>query len=1349
MRTTMRWVVGSLCLLILCSGLAIAQEETADEPFAAEISGRKTWTLRYGMGSPLGLATDGIMPGQLDLDQSLTVDLRGEALSVLTIEAHFDDRLSDNLQSLSLYLDTDHLDGVLGDFTVSGIGPFSSSQRKMKGLRLDYTLDNLTITGVLSRFEGMSESRTFVGLTASDTQLFLAGPADPERPWEARPYAQQLEGLHAYPLEVRYVEEFSDVLLSLDVGAPLRADLQSFGLDYLYDTLASQPGEILNENAFTVLGEDEQILLLLNDWAPLLKAQIKDAIKAYNKENDLSGSDAKKYPFVAGSETERAFTDRLADKAFLSIDGEVHPLTDSERSRFYDTGHADLVDRSVNVFLSTDGDTFLPVSHPEYAGVEVKPSLEEGIVELVGVDPAFFALPEAAIRISFTYAVTGGTYMLGLSLIPNSERVMVNDQPLERDIDYMIDYEIGLLVLLVEVGEDDVIRIDYERFGSGFGGASDYARYFGGIVFDWPVSDVLSLEAYGLRAFDNPSSMSDPESARTMPNRQTVIGVSGAVALDGFTGRFDIDASEDRFPEGDNARRPDANEVAALAAGPDYLLIGHANGLSVHHDETWRSYGVSDGLGGRDVHAIALADDTAYVGTNAGLTVVSLEGASPLDRTGNWTRFYEEDGLPSGSVESLWIDEDVLWVGTEAGWAAIPLDTLDERETWAVYNEPAHLDLGPIRAVTRDRETLALGTDDGLYLFYPDTGDIVLVAGTAGMVVHDLFPADGLLYAATDRGVRVLQDGIASGWLAFGTEVFALALLGEDVYLGTGDGLASTVDGPVAHEGWKIAALASDEETGLWVGSRAAVDYTLMLWHHTETGVIAYDNSITTIAGEHPSRYFDIPADEHTAEGVSVRASFDRKDDDYTLAGSVDVVTPGYHTIGSSQGGDRVEWEISGAVQPFSWMKAKASHVYRITDLTAGAPRTRWVSDVSLSGSIGPDYSVSLALEGAETDALHAGLESSVRSFRLSLDDTLFNEALALVLTWQDATTDNREYGTVRRDTRLAAGAELAVSPDLWLEADWNRPIWFRDDQERGRVEWTAGAHWSHGFSFADVDIDYGYDRTQQLPSLSVDTDHTAEVSLDINSWTVALWQIVPNAGATLDWGDGAADLSLKGSLRGTLDKLTLRATLTQSLTGLGETVRRTDTRLSGSANYTGWENLRPSINYVLNHRRTIYEGVGTLSTMTHSLSGRVTYTSDQGLSDTLALSLQISRDREEERELRATLDNTFQLGLTENLRTWFGGTPETIPNDAEGEAVAAAIETSPYPNATLRVNNAGELRSDADGIDASLTTACSLDLALTSMWGGAFSVSHSMGVKGESDPYHSLLFELTLSIDF
>ncbi|MCH8294149.1 hypothetical protein IH992_23965 [Candidatus Poribacteria bacterium] len=67
------------------------------------------------------------------------------------------------------------------------------------------------------------------------------------------------------------------------------------------------------------------------------------------------------------------------------------------------------------------------------------------------------------------YAYRSETYNVGLFVIPGSETVRLNGRKLQRDVDYMMIYEVGSLTFFTELDEFDEIEVDFER--TPFGGA--------------------------------------------------------------------------------------------------------------------------------------------------------------------------------------------------------------------------------------------------------------------------------------------------------------------------------------------------------------------------------------------------------------------------------------------------------------------------------------------------------------------------------------------------------------------------------------------------------------------------------------------------------------------------------------------------------------------------------------------------------------------------------------------------------------------------------------------------------------------------------------------------------------
>ena len=67
------------------------------------------------------------------------------------------------------------------------------------------------------------------------------------------------------------------------------------------------------------------------------------------------------------------------------------------------------------------------------------------------------------------YTYQSNSHNVGLFVIPKSETVRLNGRKLQRDIDYMMIYEVGTLRLMnIQLDEYDEIEVEFERapFGS-------------------------------------------------------------------------------------------------------------------------------------------------------------------------------------------------------------------------------------------------------------------------------------------------------------------------------------------------------------------------------------------------------------------------------------------------------------------------------------------------------------------------------------------------------------------------------------------------------------------------------------------------------------------------------------------------------------------------------------------------------------------------------------------------------------------------------------------------------------------------------------------------------------------
>ncbi|MBE3598451.1 MAG: hypothetical protein IMX02_06525 [Limnochordaceae bacterium] len=500
-------------------------------------------------------------------------------------------------------------------------------------------------------------------------------------------------------------------------------------------------------------------VLLQLETLDLLRSHVELLIERYNELNRLSGAGRRTYPFVRGSDLERQFLSLLRQyyrieagagdypgasgwssaMAPLSGTGASGPVgaswlgTCPDYREYLGTGTANLevapdgtFDRSKapdpartpasvlyltgNAALQQDS-LVVEVERPE-GSVEPADTYgfswmvfpEQGVLKVAfpatigGAPGTIEALARSfrALQARYRYRVSGGIYALGTSVAAGSEEVRLNGQQLRRDVDYTIDYETGVLVLLRDAGPADTIEVRFEYFRGGPGATTEYNRNVLGVRAGWKPGDAWRVAGELLFAGDEPRPLVAPDRARTMPNSHTVAALVGGYRAwqgvrpeQGFWAELDTAWSHDVFPFDDNVREPQANEVQAIAGGVSgggwggYVLLGHRAGLTVGALDaagqvmqgTWRRYDTGAGLSGTNVLAVAgaargtvsdgsLGDPVGPVeawllGTESGLTAVVDAGQGPasFEKATSYLRRYASGGLPSNEVR------DVLYVG--------------------------------------------------------------------------------------------------------------------------------------------------------------------------------------------------------------------------------------------------------------------------------------------------------------------------------------------------------------------------------------------------------------------------------------------------------------------------------------------------------------------------------------------------------------------------------------------------------------------------------------------------------------------------------------------------------------
>ncbi len=1310
LRLTSEWILAGVIVLLFL----FPANGTQTNSFTAKISGSKSFTLRYGIGDPQGLGQAGISPYQLDLDQSLAVDVTADALSILTLKGHFNDKEPASMQSLTLHLHADKLSGVFGDFSISGKEAFAVYNKKLKGVRLDYTLPGGgVITGVLSQIEGISESKTFIGHSAHGEVLFSF--SFPDRPWLTQPYTRNLAGLYYYTLTAPYIEGFSEVDLAFAVSGKLRAILKNYGLGYLAGTIEASPANPFPQGTFTVVHDKSDFLILMRRTDDILRTQLLDYIKTYNINNNLTGKDKKEYPFNTGSNYEKAFLHALSKFVAITVDENSYPLLSGNQHRFYYLGHKNVKKGSIEVTVSVNGATFRPITAPDLSSdYRMSAFPDQGIIA-VSFPADFFSGSKSAMRVTFSYSMSGNAYSLGLSIVPGSDKVYLNGKLLKRNTDYTIDYDVGLLILLTKVKDSDTIRIDYERARGGLGSTAEYARNFYGTSVDIPVSNALSLEASVLQAADSPTSRVNREKARTMPNTHTVSGIIGHVKLDGFNANFTLGYNTNRFPLDDDERVNIPNKITAIAVASDYTFFANTSGVSVYHDGNWSAYTTANGLSGNRVYAIASTENRVLFGTGSGLTVLTLTGEAPLDQVANWKRYSVNDGLPNAAVHALAIAGDKLWVGTEAGIAEVPLDKMDDPKSWHSYTAASIIKLGAITALAVDSDHVYVGCTHGLFSFDPVTGTLQPLPGMSGVNVTSLVMHNGALYAGCDLGLRSFYRGTGNGWLVFGTPVYAVAFAEGKVWYGGNDGLYRTSAAGPAIPGETVTAIAPDPTGGVWVGTRADSDYNLLVFHVDAHGAEPFANTTTKIDGRDPTRFADIPADKHTDRGGIAQASFTRSMGPFVLSGTFVRISPQFTAIGRLSRQDVTGWTLNGKANLPNNLTISAIHGYHLIDTATPQQKKTMDNAVSLAWKFGPQFSFSVNHSLVDDDQDHPGFDSGKLTYKIGLSDKLFADAISLGLVWNDGFIWNFASTLApRRDTRLDLTGTWHVLSGLSVSGTWSRPVSFIEDRRIGADTWTGGLAWSGRLATAALTANYNITAHHTVGSDRINSDQGGKIRARLDKFGVAAWKVIPAFTAAFAKKAGIVTASGEGNINLTYSDFSVSGNYTHTVSGLGNPRNQLTDRLSLLFSYTGIPDLRPSLAYTMNKTAVVYKGVAK-PTVNHSLTGHLSYRPASGITDDLALSARASAGRRE--NLTINLTNTFTYPILEQISSRLVLT---------GRYMQAGVH--PQLNLSLRGG---------------------VDVTLSNTWSGSLSASYLTGLKSTGGLYNSLLLALTITATF
>jgi len=1176
-----------MCLILIPQTVQGLQVQTG--PFTLNLKGEKTWGTRFGLGDSRGFLGGNYPLNSFSLTQSLTVDLEGSIGDRLSIDADLSDQKAGYLQSFNLIYDGENWDGLLGDFKVDQKGGFTVYNKKLSGIRIEGLVDETEIETVFSRIEGIPETKIFYGKSSEAEVVYRL--YSPDDPWKENPYGKNIRGLQYYDLEKDYVSGFMEFKLKFGTGPELWSLLENWELAYLQDELQENDSAALSSGQFTVVGEaKEEKLLLLTSTEGLLRGAIKDYISSYNEGK--AEEEKKQYPFNEGTDSEAQFLSALQEKTEL-LQGEVDrfKLGSYKRNRFYYLGYKNIEEEKFSLEVRKGAEEEWE-DVEDLVNYDYRLYPEEGVVELLFPALFFQDLEGKGLRATFRYQISGKTYMLGFSVAPDSEKVYLNGELLKRGTDYSIDYEVGALIIFRDIGSEDKIRVDYERARGGLGGFAEYKRNFYGFTATARPEKGVSIDLNVFRAQDLAPDELSPK-ATTMPNTHTVAGLVGQIEQNDWEATFKTAASLNRFPFDDNKRKNRPNRINAIASvqyrESTFHLFAHQNGLTVFDGESWNSYGTGDGLASQTVNDLIVLQDKVVFATEAGITVLQLEGETPFDRATNWKSYYESDRLPDGNTLALQKEGDYLWIGAKSGLIRTKLSSLGGGKEDVIWSR-IELERGEtaVSEIAFFGEEIYIGTPEGLFEGEKPEGERNLTLSLnrlSSKEITALSSGKRGVASATEDGITLYKEGTEKTLLA-NLPVHSLSGWGEgELWYGSEDGFAS-LEGKRKYGQGTISAVAK-VGPAIWGGAEGRIlggtDYRLSLFR-LEEDVQEFYNEETEIEGKDENRYFDIDPGRHTDRGVFLTGDLVRILDmgfaPLELNLGFDFVESSFTSIGRLAGEGRAGWNLG-----FSSQLSKLLKLNFTSDFGLERPKEESdeveltnVNSLSLRRSGPITFSLDLSLSNPKAPRREWG-------FSTSLGGNLFQDWGG----WQIGLTGDRvSYLNQERtemEGELNSSLKLAPSPGLRVDLSHELPLPLTPEGEKDVLDWKI--KYSHGLQFNDfppltLNLSGQGEFRKLLRLGSVEGEGEGGLTLKAKGIEGNGFTLTPFL--DLNWREERAkrELEAKVSGRGEFNLLETRTDLSRKIEIYKRSERREITdRLSGETDLSLQE-VRPTVDYDL-----------------------------------------------------------------------------------------------------------------------------------------------------------------------
>lgn len=1295
-------------VILLLVGLEAHPLTVQTESFKIKLTGKKTWTVQFGLGDGASLSRVGYPHDSFSLQQSLVVNLSGELGEYFSVTADLDDSKPGYLQKFRLSMDTDNWDGILGDFSVGQEDNFAVYNKKLLGLRLSGKVEGSQLETVLGRLQGISETEVFYGKTAETEVTFSLYETDEQL--VERGYRTNIKGLEYFGLDQQYVEGFTNPTLDFLLSQGLWDFLADWGFGYLKNPIEVENSKKLSSGRFKVVSAERDFIILTSSRLSLLRSRLKDYISDYNE--DKPDEDQKEYPFNENAKYELNFLRQLQEYVRLVVGEEKLQLSNYERFRFYSLEETSIEEDSLSVRVYKDGQWTSIGSLPNY---NYKLFTEQGMIDLDFPQDFFSELAKKKIEVSFQYNISGNMYMLGFSVAPNSERVYLNGDLLTKNTDYTIDYETGSLLVFREIGPDDKLEVDYERARGGIGGYTEYPRNLYGFKLKMKSDYGLGLSVSAFQARDQVSGDIPPE-VPIMPNVHTVAGIDGNYQRNGWGINFQVSGSINEFPVDDNERQnlPNRiNDVISLAeSGYDLTLFAHQDGFTLLKGDNWLSYGPQDGLAGTGVSDALLIDDLVVLAVSSGVTTIELVSESPLDRAVNWESYYELAGLDDLEVLDLATDGQTVWAATDSGVVYASLTDLDEDDPWDMITQSKLDDLSVTEIVVTG-DYLWLGTVQGVYLFDLVSEQLVQDDPLLTQEVVDLAVQFDNVLVATTAGISRIDQNLEPVELLTSSSVTSLAVSDEDVWYGTNSGF-SKIDSSRSYGNERITAISAFEER-VWAGSKGYMsqgDYDILLYLLMEN-LTKYSSTDTSIPGIDKNLYRNIDPAFHTDKGVAANVDLTRTfklwSRKFFFSTEAGYRQPTYSEIGKFAEADNLVAGVSLGGELFEGFNLEASRDYSLSSLTTD--ESALVTTTSLLAEVDWFVDMSTEVYWQEEQDKTRKIGLIVQGMKGLWEDKLH---LELSLSGVDK-VDLRDESSLMYAS-LSSSVRITPIESVAFNLSYSIPFTFEPfvKEESEKLKWEFAI--SRGLPLRSnyglkIQLDGKGQADDLLTSGEIDLTNQAKLSLDFDK--IGLGPATLSPSTLFSWKFSGSANTITGKLSGTLNvgDLGVRLGLSRKATLPidGQLVKIKD-QVSGKVDYKLGQ-VKPTLSYRLGRTRLQHPTYGRQTQYT----GNLAFSSDWRLFTNLQNKVRVGVDYESESGFSYKVLDRVNWEIIANLTPQLSFDLDYSPSTEKLDLTAKAEASYPFSN----------------------------------MWGFSFTSGLNWGMKESGDSYTSFFGSTGLKVTF